>query len=308
MDSLLAARGLALISHGFPLVTKDDHETAQLAFFLYDALYDSLKEAKDLSREFKEELMEDISRRKAISGIAGGSVGLALSLSSNALVIGNELSETGGPGSSAQAMTARAFRGQHQPQPLPFDAAKLRGISEKLIRSHWENNYVGAINALNAIEQRLGAMLRETDLPAYIYGDLKREELVRSGSVVLHELYFANLGGEPKPGGKVLELFKQWFGSYEQWKKEFKKTANALGGGSGWVVFAHNTHTGEFHNYWAWDHMHNVPMGRPLLVLDMYEHAYHMDYGAAAAKYVDAFVQNVNWEEVNRRAESVLKT
>jgi superoxide dismutase len=60
-------------------------------------------------------------------------------------------------------------------------------------------------------------------LDAYMYEDLKREELVRSGSVVLHELYFANLGGDPKPGGKILDLIKQWFGSYEQWEDEFKK-------------------------------------------------------------------------------------
>jgi len=57
--------------------------------------------------------------------------------------------------------------------------------------------------------------------------------------------------------------------------------ANGLAGGSGWVIRAYNLHTGEVHNYWAWDHMHNVPMGRPLLVLDMYEHSYHLDYGAA---------------------------
>lgn len=251
--------------------------------------------------------MEDISRRDAISRMAGVSAGLALTLTGNALVSGTELAEKGRQGSNTQAMTARAFRGQHQPLPLPFDPAKLRGISEKLIRSHWENNYGGAVKALNVVEQRLAAMLKEKDLPAYIYGDLKREELVRSGSVVLHELYFTNLGGEAKPGGKVLDLIKQWFGGYEQWEDEFRKTANALGGGSGWVIFAHNAHTGEFHNYWAWDHMHNVPMGRPLLVLDMYEHAYHMDYGAAVAKYVDAFLQNVHWEEVNRRAESVSK-
>jgi Fe-Mn family superoxide dismutase len=250
--------------------------------------------------------MKDISRREAISRIAGGA-GLALSLSGNDLVRGEDLERTGQQASSPQGMTARAFRGQHEPHPLPFDRSKLRGISEKLIRSHWENNYGGAVKALNAVEQRLDAMLKEKDLPPYIYGDLKREELVRSGSVVLHELYFANLGGDPKPGGKVLDVIKQWFGSYELWEDEFKKTANALSGGSGWVIFAHNTHTGEFHNYWAWDHVHNVAMGRPLLVLDMYEHAYHMDYGAAAAKYVDAFMQNVNWEEVNRRAESLSK-
>ncbi|MGH9751515.1 MAG: superoxide dismutase [Blastocatellia bacterium] len=196
---------------------------------------------------------------------------------------------------------ARAFSGQHQPKPLPFDPAKLKGLSEKLIRSHHENNYAGAVRALNAVEQRLAAMLNDKDLPAYVYGDLKREELVRTGSVVLHEIYFSNLGGDGKPGGEALDAIKKTWGGYEQWEAEFKRTGNALGGGSGWVIFALNFHTGELRNYWAWDHMHNAPFSRPLLAMDMYEHSYHMDYGAAAAKYVDAFMQNVNWEEVNRR-------
>ena len=103
-----------------------------------------------------------------------------------------------------------AFRGAHQPRPLPFDAAKLRGISEKLIKSHWENNYSGAVKALNAIEQRLAAMLKEKDSPAYLYGDLKREELIRTGSVVLHEQYFANLGGSGKADGGALKLIEKW--------------------------------------------------------------------------------------------------
>jgi len=148
-------------------------------------------------------------------------------------------------------------------------------------------------------------MLNEKDLPPYVYGDVKREELVRTGSVVLHEHYFGNLGGDGKASGKALDLIKQWFGNYEQWEMEFKKTANALGGGSGWTILSYNLHTAEVHNYWAWDHMHNAAMGYPLLVLDMYEHAYHIDYGAAAAKYVDAFMQNVNWDEVNRRVEEI---
>ena len=241
--------------------------------------------------------MKDISRREAISTIANGVAGLGLVTASGELATANQ--------SSTVDNVARAFRGQHQPRQLTFDPTRLKGLSEKLLRSHWENNYGGAVKALNAVEVRLATMLREKDLPPYIYGDLKREELVRSGSVVLHELYFGNLGGDPKPGGKVLDVIKQWFGSYEEWEGEFKRTANALGGGSGWVIFAQNAHTGEFHNYWSWDHMHNVPMGRPLLVLDMYEHAYHIDYGAAAAKYVDAFLQNVNWEEVNRRTEAL---
>jgi len=82
---------------------------------------------------------------------------------------------------------------------LPFDPTRLKGISEKLINSHWENNYSGAVMALNVVEQRLATMLGDKDLPVYVYGDLKREELLRTGSVVLHEHYFANLGGDGKP-------------------------------------------------------------------------------------------------------------
>src|SRR5687768_16850864 len=238
--------------------------------------------------------MKDISRRDAISRIATGAAGLGLVTASGELV-------TASQGVIAETPPARAFRGQHQPRPLPFDPAKLRGLSEKLIRSHWENNYGGSVGALNAVEKRLDSTLREKDLPTYVYGDLKREELPRTGSVVLHEHYFANLGGDNRPGGEVLDAIKQWYGSYEALEAEFRKTAQALAGGSGWAILTFNLHTNELHNYWAWDHMHNAPAGRPLPVLDMYEHSYHMDYGSAAAKYVDAFMQNVNWEEVNRR-------
>ena len=201
---------------------------------------------------------------------------------------------------------ARAFRGEHRAKPLKFDPAKLKGLSERLIQSHWENNYGGALKALNAIERRLAVLLSEEDLPPYVYGDLKREELVRTGSVVLHEHYFDNLGGDGRASGHALELLTEWFGGYEVWRAEFTKMANGLAGGSGWVILAYNLHTGEVHNYWAWDHMHNVPMGRPLLVLDMYEHSYHLDYGAAAAKYIEAFMENVDWDEVNRRVVGAL--
>ena len=201
---------------------------------------------------------------------------------------------------------ARAFRGEHKATPLKFDPAKLKGLSERLIQSHWENNYGGALKAPNAIERRLAVLLSEEDLPPYVYGDLKREELVRTGSVVLHEHYFDNLGGDGRASGHALQLLTEWFGGFEAWRAEFTKMANGLAGGSGWVILAYNLHTGEVHNYWAWDHMHNVPMGRPLLVLDMYEHSYHLDYGAAAAKYVEAFMENVDWDEVNRRVVGAL--
>jgi Fe-Mn family superoxide dismutase len=234
--------------------------------------------------------MEKISRRQALSGILASGV-VAIS----------------GVDVTSQTVAVDAFRGQHQPKPLPFDPAKLKGLSEKLIRSHHENNYTGSVKALNLVEQHLAALAKEKDLPAYMYGDLKREELLRTGSVVLHEQYFANLGGSGKADGNALKLIEKWFGNYAEWEAEFKRTANALGGGSGWAILAWNNHTKELHNYWAGDHAHNAPFSTPVLVLDMYEHSYHMDYGAAAAKYVDAFMQNVNWDEVNRRVEAVVK-
>ena len=195
---------------------------------------------------------------------------------------------------------APAFAGVHQPRPLRFDPAGLAGLSEKLVRSHWENNYCGAVKALNAVERRLGALLADSDVPPWAYGDLKREELLRTGSVRLHELYFGNLGGEGRPAGPAASALAASFGSLGRWEDEFRRTAMSLAGGSGWAILACSSGT-ELHNYWAWDHMHGAPGSEPLLVLDMYEHAYALDYGAAAARYVDAFMRNVDWEEVSRR-------
>lgn len=148
--------------------------------------------------------MKKITRREAMGTLVSGSAGITLA------GLTNVEAQTVAPS------VARAFAGQPPPKPLPFDATKLKGISEKLIKSHHENNYTGAVKALNAVEQRLAAMLADKDLPAYVYGDLKREELVRTGSVVLHEIYFAHLGGDGKAGGDVLNAIKQEFGSYEQ--------------------------------------------------------------------------------------------
>lgn len=234
--------------------------------------------------------MTKITRRQALSSIVGAGAGVIA---------------FGGHADAKTETLPMAFAAKHQPKPLPFDPAKLTGISEKLIRSHHENNYTGAVKALNIVEERLFAIQKDKDLPPYIYGDLKRQELIRTGSVTLHEKYFANLGGNGRADGKAKKLIEQWFGSYEAWESEFKRTGNALSGGSGWTILAFNLHTREIHNYWASDHTSNAPMSVPLLVLDMYEHAYQMDYGAAAAKYIDAFMQNINWDEVNHRLEAV---
>jgi superoxide dismutase, Fe-Mn family len=194
-----------------------------------------------------------------------------------------------------------AFSGNHQVKPLKFDPAQLEGLSERLIRSHHENNYSGSVRALNMIETRLAAALDDPDLPPVVYGGLKREELHRTGSVVLHEIYFDGLGGNGQAGGTIRSALTTAFGSFDRWETDFRRTGMSLAGGSGWCVLVYNLHTRSLHNQWAWDHMHGAIAGVPLLALDMYEHSFHMDYGAAAAKYVDAFFRNIDWETVEQR-------
>lgn len=204
-------------------------------------------------------------------------------------------------GAAAMAAANPAFAPMHRPVPLPFDPARLKGLSEKLLRSHWENNYGGSVKTLNAVKQKLAQALADKDTPAFAYGDLKREHLMRTGSVVLHELYFDNLGGDGKADAELRKAIGGAFGDFDTWESEFRKIAAALGGGSGWVVLGCNLHTGQLENYWLWDHLHGPAATLPLLVMDMYEHSYQMDYGAAAAKYIDAFFDNIRWEAVATR-------
>ena len=205
------------------------------------------------------------------------------------------------PAPAATPTRAPALDYQHAPLPLPYRSGALAGLSERLVQSHWENNYGGAVKALNLVRGRLRAALQDPDLPPYVYDGLKREQLLRTGSVVLHELYFANLGGDGKPAADTRTRLATAFGSYDTWETEFRRIALGLGGGSGWVVLGYNPQLRLLENYWMADHA-TAPAGTvPVLVMDMYEHAYQMDYGAAAAKYVDAFFTNLNWDIVAQR-------
>jgi Fe-Mn family superoxide dismutase len=200
-----------------------------------------------------------------------------------------------------------AFGYQHRPVPLPFDAKALRGLSEKLIQSHWENNYSGAVSALNLVRSRLQQALADSNTPPYIYNGLKREQLIRTGSVVLHELYFASLGGGGRASSSGRSTIAASFGTFDAWEAEFRKIAQGLGGGSGWVVLGYNQKLELLENYWMADHASGPVDSTPILVLDMYEHAYHMDFGAAAARYIDAFFDNVQWDAVDQRLAEVRK-
>ncbi|MBM0105000.1 superoxide dismutase [Steroidobacter sp. S1-65] len=229
--------------------------------------------------------MTDLTRREVLQTAA---LGVAVLATTDA--VAQQSSGAAGP----------AWSRTIEPKPLPFNARNLNGLSEKLVVSHWENNYGGAVKALNIVRQRLRAQLASQD-PPYIYNDLKREHLIRTGSVVLHELYFGNLGGDGKAPAQLRSAIARSFGTFDAWESEFRKIGQGLGGGSGWVVLGYNEHLQLLENYWMADHAHNPPHTRPVLVMDMYEHAYHMDFGAAAAKYIDAFFANVNWDEVAKR-------
>ena len=200
---------------------------------------------------------------------------------------------------------AGAFDHVSTPLPLPFDTRKLAGLSERLLQSHWENNYSGAVKALNTVRSRLSQALADSTTPPYVYNALKREQQVRSGSVVLHELYFANLGGDGKAPAKLRSTLAGSFGSFDTWEAEFRKIGLGLGGGSGWVMLGFNHGLNLLENYCLGDHATAPATVTPLLMMDMYEHAYQIDYGAAAAKYIDACFVNLQWDKVAERLATV---
>jgi Fe-Mn family superoxide dismutase len=179
-------------------------------------------------------------------------------------------------------------------KPLPFDPKSITGLSEKILTSHYENNYSGAVKRLNAITEQL-AQLDYAKAPVFIINGLKREELIAANSMILHEIYFAGLGEESQPGAALADALARNFGSVERWRAEFVAMGKAERGGSGWVILAWSPREKRLINAWAADHTTNLAGGQPILVLDMYEHAYHMDYGAKADAYVEAYMKAIRW-------------
>ena len=150
--------------------------------------------------------------------------------------------------------------------------------------------------------KRLGdieAQLRQTDFataPGFLINGLKREELMALNSMILHEIYFACLGkGGSRPGADLARQIESDFGSHDRWRAEFTGIGKALGGGSGWVLLTWSPRAGRLINQWASDHTLTAADGEILVALDMYEHAYHMDFGAKAGDYVNAWMGALDW-------------
>jgi len=182
-------------------------------------------------------------------------------------------------------------------KPLACDPRKIKGMSEKLIVNHYEFNYGGAVKRINAIAEQLAA-LDIAKASVFVVNGLKREELIATNSMSLHELFFGSIGDESEAGAAIRDALVRDFNSFERWQAEFSAMGKALGGGSGWVLLTYSPRDQKLVNQWAADHTHALAGARPILALDMYEHSYHLDYGPKAADYVDAFMRVINWRNV----------
>ena len=189
-------------------------------------------------------------------------------------------------------------------KPLACDPARIKGMSERLIISHYENNYGGAVKRLNLIGEKL-AELDFANAAGFLINGLKREELIATNSMILREHFFNSLGDQSEPDAVLQEALTQDFGSVDRWRAEFTAMGKALGGGSGWVLLSWSPRDQKLVNQWASDHCHTLAGGAPILALDMYEHSYHIDFGAKAADYVGIFMAAINWPAVRLAYDGV---
>lgn len=186
---------------------------------------------------------------------------------------------------------------KYEPKPLPFKK-QLTGISDKTLQIHHDKLYVGYVNKRNEIEEKLAKVDRSQANATYSeYGELKREESFAANGIYLHEYYFNVLGGEGKQEGELVQVIEKEFGSYDKWLEDFKAAGMCA---RGWVVLAYDFNDGRLHNYLCDAHHHGGIWGAiPIVVLDMYEHAYFIDYGSDRKAYIEDYMKNLNWNTAN---------
>ena len=194
----------------------------------------------------------------------------------------------------------------YQIAPLFVRPWTINGMTPHMIESHYENNYGGALVRLNAIAEELAALDPQTT-PAHVVSRLKQEEMAALNSTLLHELYFASLGGDGRAVPEMMaSAIERDFGSVDRWRREFIALANALAVNAGWVLLTWVPRDGRLINQSVSDTSQGVVGGIPILALDMYEHAYQIDFGTNAAAYVATFMRNIAWNEVQGRFEDAI--
>ena len=185
----------------------------------------------------------------------------------------------------------------------------LKGISDQQLEYHFETHYKGYVTKINEVWEKMQLVDRgKANQNFSDYRALKVEESFNYMGVVLHELYFENIkdGKSTTPSAKLMEHINKIFGSFEKWKEDFKACGIAL---RGWAVLVYDLTSGRLINNGLDAHnVYGLLNTVPLLVLDVYEHAYYTDQGPKRPPYIDSFFENVNWHAVNGRLEAALRT
>jgi Fe-Mn family superoxide dismutase len=177
----------------------------------------------------------------------------------------------------------------------------MKGFSETLLKNHF-TLYQGYVTNTNRLMDSLATMLKEGKAGIPEYSELKRRIGFEFNGMRLHEYYFGNLGGSGvlNKSGKLAKRLAEDFSSYEDWEKDFKATGTMRG--IGWVILYQDSETGKLFNQWINEHETGHPAGcNPLLIMDVFEHAYMTDYGLKRADYIEAFFKNINWNMVENR-------
>ncbi|MGR3310935.1 MAG: superoxide dismutase [Candidatus Brocadiales bacterium] len=179
----------------------------------------------------------------------------------------------------------------------------MQGFSETLLKNHF-TLYQGYVTNTNKVVETLDKMLKDGKVGTPEYAELKRRLGWEFNGMRLHELYFENLGGKGEIDKKcaLARKMTESFGSYEAWEEDFRSTGAMRG--IGWVVLYQDSGNGVLLNFWINEHDIGHPAGcAPLLVMDVFEHAFMIDYGLKKADYIEAFFKNINWSKVNIRVK-----
>jgi len=226
--------------------------------------------------------MSSLDRRQFVSAVGVGAAGVL----------------TGGQAALGQAGAQASV---HQVKPLAFAPDALRGISAQVVNLHHGKHYAAYVTKRNEIDAQLAKLNPGgPDFDARVYAGIKRDEAFNASGMILHEVYFDNLGGDGKPGdGPVEAAIKECFGSLEQWVATMK----AIGGAAtGWALLCLDPSDSRPHAYLVDQHQFGAVWGAvPVVALDVFEHAYYLDYQSDRPKYMGVFFDNLHWGRINER-------
>jgi Fe-Mn family superoxide dismutase len=187
-----------------------------------------------------------------------------------------------------------------KPKPLRFES--IPGfLSAEQVTPHHSAHYGGALRGYMATDKQLqSSIMTGVAIDPHSYGAIQRARTSKGNSVILHELYFEGMTAKSNvPNAEVLAAIQKRFGSLEKWADDFQASAQAA---SGWAMLVFHPISGKLYNIVSDEHASGILwMGTPLVVIDVYEHAFYVDYQNRKGDYIEMFMKHIDWKEVNRR-------